>query len=132
LLKHKLGFVILAILTLLLDFSCDITGDCNNYNYKQINNEDNTFKILKFDRGCGATTANSIQLSLINFSDSLFNEPGNLFISNSKVGGYMENDTSVQPYWKDRTTIVIKYDKDLDVFKKDTLVYNIKVVYQAK
>ena len=119
----------LIILTL-LQFSCDITGDCNNHIYAQIKNNDNTFKILKFDRECDATTGNSIQLSLVKSTDSLPNKSGNLFISNSKVGGYIENDTSVQPSWTDDTTILIKYDKDLNIFKKDSLVYNVKIVYR--
>jgi hypothetical protein len=123
------------ILLLLATFtSCNfnITGECNNHVYQQIDNGNKTLKIVKFDRGCGATTGNSIQLSVVSYNDSLPNEAGNIFVSNSKVGMYIERDTSVQASWLNDRTILIRHDKDLEVFKKDSLVGKTRVVYEVK
>jgi hypothetical protein len=123
---------LLLLLFILTNCNLNIAGDCNNHVFQQITNNSKTFRIVKFDRGCGATTGNSIQLSVVNYNDSLPNETGNLFISNSKVGGYIERDTSVQASWLDDTTIMIRHDKDLEIFKKDSMVERTRIVYEVK
>lgn len=123
------------ILLLLVTFTrcnSNVTGDCNNHVYEQIDNSKRTFKIVKFDRGCGATTSNSIQLSVIDYNDSLRNEAGNIFIANSKVGMYIERDTSVQASWLNDSTILVRHDKDLEVFKKNSMAGKVNVVYEMK
>ncbi len=128
-------FLFLYLMLITIGFSQCVTnigGECSNTIYKQIDNEKKIFKIIKFDRNCGATTSNSIQLSVLNFNDSLPNDGGNIFISDSKVGGYIERDTSVEVIWIDNNLILIKYDRDLRIFKNDTLVNNIKIMYQLK
>lgn len=132
---YKMNFLVTASLivgSIMTQCSCNIVGDCSNHIFKQINNSNSSYKIIKFDRECGATTGNSIQLSVIKYYDSLPNEGGNIFISNSKVGGYIEHDTSVQFSWINHAAILIRYDKDLDIYKKDSIVNNIKVIYQLK
>ncbi len=124
--------VYLSFVFALTQCNFNVTGDCKNHIYQQIENQSKTYKIIKFDRGCGATTGNSIQLSLVSFKDSLPNQGGNLFISNSKVGGYVERDTSANASWLTDRTILIKHDKDLDIFKKATSVGTIKIVYEIK
>lgn len=69
---------------------------------------------------------------MIKYNDSLPNESGNIFISNSKVGMYIENDTSVQATWLNEVTILVRHDKDLEVFKKNSLVGKTHVIYQVK
>src|SRR5690349_19326661 len=91
--------VLLLLLLFLTNCNLNITGNCNNHVSQQIANSGNTLRIVKFDRRCGSTTANSIDLSVVNSIDSLPNEAGNIFISNSKVGGYIERDTSVLASW---------------------------------
>ena len=129
-LKNRM--ILLLLLFILTKCNLNITGDCNNHISQQIANNSKTFKIVKFDRGCGATTANSIQLSVVIHNDSLPNEAGNIFISNSKVGGYIERDTSVLASWLNDTTVLIKYDKDLEIFKKDSLVGRTRITYEVK
>ncbi|MBK9980973.1 MAG: hypothetical protein IPP15_00880 [Saprospiraceae bacterium] len=112
--------------------SCNIAGDCSNRIYKEVFNSNHEFKVVKFDRGCGATTGNSIQLSILKAVDSLPNEGGNLFICNSKVGGYIERDTSVQITWLTNNEILVKYDRDQTVFKKESLIKNFQITYLVK
>ena len=122
----------LIIIIILLGYNCNIAGDCKNHILLTIYNNSKTLKIVKFDRGCGATTSNNIQLSLLKFSDSLSNEAGNIFISDSPVGGYTDKDKSIQASWFNDNTIKITYPKELQVFKKDSIVNNFKVIYEAK
>ena len=124
--------VLLLLLFILTNCNLNITGECNNHIFQRITNNSKTLRIVKFDRGCGATTDNSIQLSVVNFNDSLPNEAGNIFISNSKVGGYIERDTSVLASWLNDTTVLIMHDKDLEIFKKDSLVGRTLVTYEVK
>lgn len=111
---------------------CNIAGDCENQVLLKIINNSKSHKIVKFDRGCGATTSNNIQLSVLKFSDSLSNEAGNIFISDSSEGVANEEDIGVQVYWLNDSSIKIIYPKDLQVFKKDSLVNNFKVIYETK
>lgn len=124
--------IILLLLFTMTNCNLNITGDCNNHVFQQIANSSKTSRIVKFDRGCGATTDNSIQLSVVNYTDSLPNETGNIFISNSKVGGYIERDTSVLASWLNDTTVLIRHDNDLEVFKKDSLVGITRIIYEVK
>ncbi len=118
--------VLFLILSITTQYSCNITEGCDNQIYARINSGDNKLKVIKFGRDCGATTKISIQLSLIKFTDSLPNETGNIFICDS------QNDTSVRALWVNTSTILVSYDKDLKIFKKDSLVNNIKILYSTK
>ena len=127
--RHQTFFAVLLAIIL---SKCNIAGDCSNHLSSQISNAKGNFKIVKFDRGCGATTDNNIQLSVIKFSDSLPNESGNIFISESKVGANLDLDTSVQAHWVNDTTIIVTHDRDLGIFKKNTQVKKLTVIYQLK
>lgn len=120
------------MLFILTNCNLNITGDCNNHVVQQIANNSKTLRIVQFDRGCGATAGSSIQLSVVNYNESLPNEAGNIFISNSKVGGYIELDTNVLASWVNDTTVLIKHDKDLEIFKKDSLVGKTRIIYEVK
>jgi len=124
--------ILLLLLFALTNCNMNITGNCNNHVSQQIANSGKTFRVVKFDRRCGSTTANSIQLSVVNYIDSLPNEAGNIFISNSKVGGYIEQDTSVIASWLNDTTVLIRYDEDLQLFKKDSLFGQTHIIYEIK
>jgi hypothetical protein len=125
-------FVLFALTYLCFSCNFNVAGDCKNHIYGEIENQARTFKIMKFGRGCGATTGNSIQLSIIRHNESLLNEAGNTFISNSKVGMYIKRDTSVQPSWINDSTVLIRLDSDLEVFKKDSMVGKVRVIYSIK
>jgi hypothetical protein len=71
-------------------------------------------------------------LSIVNHDDSLPNEAGNIFISNSKVGRYIERDTSVLASWLNDTTVFIRHDKNMEIFKKDSLVGKTRIIYEVK
>ena len=113
--------LLLIIILIRFFYSCNITGDCNNYIHQVIDNPSRTHKLVIFDRGCGATTNGSIQISLLPISDSLSNDEGNVFISNPTG--------AVIPSWVNDKTILIKYDTTVSIFKQDSIVKEFKIIY---
>ena len=114
------------------NFRCtNLTGDGENEIYQRILNIDKTQTIIKFDRDCGATVGNSVHVSVMYASDSVNNESGNIFIAGMK-GSWDESDTTVVISWIDNNSILIKYDKNLTVFKKDSMINDTNVIYQVK
>jgi len=120
--KFKIVFTILMLTHILS--SCNMTGGCSNTIEKRINSFDSKSKILIFKRDCGATTGNSIQISVLQLKDSLPNDVGNIFISNARGG--------VEASWVNEKIIQIKYDRNLQIYKKDLLVSGFQVIYQIK
>ena len=116
----------------LLFLRCNFAGDCKNHVVKELENENKTFKIVKFDRGCGTTTGNSIQISIIKADDKLPNEGGNALVIDSKVGLYLERDTSIYFRWVDNNSVEMKCDTDLIFYQKESVVNGIKIIYIKK
>ena len=60
---------------------------------------DGRWKVVLFERNCGATTGFSSQISLIDASNELKNKSGNIYISEGRPEGYSLNwksDNSVE------------------------------------
>jgi hypothetical protein len=81
-------------------------------------------------KGCGATVGNSIQISVISYADSLSENSGNVFIASS--AGWDESDTTVIPVWLDDNSILIRYDSARTIFKKDSIINQIRISYVPK
>jgi hypothetical protein len=117
--------IILTVLILTYILSaCDTTSGCSNTIMNRINSLDSQSKILIFGRDCGATTANSIQISVLKAKDSLPNDGGNIFISNARG--------NVEASWVNEKIIRIKYNRNLEIYKKDSLVSGFEIVYQIQ
>jgi hypothetical protein len=100
---------------------------CDNDIYQRLDSKWGTYKIVKFSRGCGATTGSSIQISVLTYNKELPNEAGNAFISNGSIV-----DTTVKAAWLNDTAIVITYSKELTIFKNDSTVGGIKIYYNVQ
>jgi len=111
-------------------FSIVIAGcriyDCGNDIYQRLDNRYGQYKILKFSRSCGATTGSSTQISILPTSEELSNdESGNVFVCNAYI-----NDTSVNVQWTNANAVLIIYGKNLEIYKKDSAINNVKVTYR--
>jgi len=104
---------------------------CSNEVIAEKVNNSKTYKLVHFDRNCGATTGNSNQLSIVSIDKSLDNEGGNIFIASSDSGSNLETDRGVVAKWLNDSTVLIKYEKDLTVFEKVNKVGEINVVYES-
>lgn len=120
----------ILIMCLLFFCGCSAADMCANKPLAEYFNRTKNHKIIKFDRNCGATTANSIQLSVIPVEEDLENSAGNIFIANSLSGNDLKNDKSVLVSWLNDHTIKVKYDSRLKIFKKESANGKFKIIYE--
>lgn len=64
--------------------------------------------------------------------ESVENRERIIFIAASKVGANLDRDTSVKASWLNDFTVLIKHDKDIEIFKKDTTLEEIIIKYEIK
>ncbi len=77
-----------------------------------------------FQRACGATTGNSIQVSVLDSNKALPNKPGNIFI--------LDSDSVVTATWTTDTNLLITYECDEEqVRKKEMILDDITIEYLA-
>ena len=119
----------LVILVFLI-FSCDPL--CGNYILFTKNIKDTEYKIVVFERDCGATTGFSTQASILKINEDLPNEPGNIFTSNtdhgkapSGKGGGPELRVSVL----DNNHIQLAYHEYASIGLCEKMYKNIKISY---
>jgi hypothetical protein len=105
--------------------SCNDSQLCRNEIIASRDNPARTLKLIKFDRDCGATTGNSVQISVLKFQESLQNLGGNIFISKNY-------DKDIDMAWENDSTILIQYPKKLVIIKREDQYDNLKVKYQDK
>ena len=80
------------------------SGMCGNEVFQEVYSQDKQYKVVVFERDCGATTAFSTQISLLKARQEYSNISGNIF----QMEGH-PNDTKIQVEWKDNQTIEITY-----------------------
>jgi len=100
---------------------------CGNEVYSQVVSPDGERKAVVFQRDCGATTGFSTQISIIDSSDDLKNESGNIYI----IDGHPKN---VSPGLKWLSNTELKIERKLNgsehkaeskwgIFKKVRITY---------
>ncbi len=130
--KHKNILCIVAgtLLTLFglgwLGMRLLISDMCGNQIISQVLSPDRALKAVLFTRDCGATTATSFQVSLLNPWDSLSNaDSGNVFVSYASP--------SIQ--WKNNHTLVITRAPKAEIFQQCKeitvwpLFHNVQIEY---
>ena len=95
---------------------------CGNTIIKEIVSPNRNLKVVMFKRDCGATTGFSTQLSIIDASDNMGNESGNVYI----VDG-LSNKHDVK--WIDDSTISIQVGEG-EIYKKLTTFKKVKIIYE--
>ncbi len=98
------------------------TSFCENTIVQTIKSKNVTAYI--FQRACGATTGNSIQVSVFDSNKALPNKPGNVFI--------LDSDSVVTATWTTDTNLLITYKCDKEqVRKKEIILDDITIEYLA-
>jgi hypothetical protein len=100
----------------------NIAGTCGNTIEQEIISPDKHYKLVKFDRDCGATTSNSVQISVIGVNEKLENIAGNIFIADSD---------SVEMKWLSKTDILIRHRDSLQVFTKRDRIEGFTIHYES-
>jgi hypothetical protein len=95
------------------------SGLCANQITKEEISPDGQLKALVFTRDCGATTSDSTQVSIIEASDSLPNEAGNVFIEDAG-SSHASLDVSVR--WNGARKLLITGDPKARVFRHENRI----------
>lgn len=113
--------VFLCATLLILVAGC--TGSlCGNEILQEVASPDKQHLAVIFERNCGATTANSKQISVVSFGMKLPNEAGNTFIA--KGGG------DVRVTWKSADQLTVHHPKNLEIFKAQPNTMGIALKYE--
>lgn len=83
---------------------------------------DGQWKVVLFERNCGATTGYSTQISLLEATDSLANESGNVFVAEGQPITYALA-------WESNSTVVVRGTGNRQ-FKKEPSLSGIKFRYE--
>ncbi len=99
------------VLGTLLFVGCNKVLDdmCSNDVLQSLTSPDGKAKAVVFERGCGATTGFSTQISLLGSGDELPNKSGDVFDAYNESGG--KRDPFAIAAWKNNQTLVVTYHK---------------------
>ena len=101
---------------------------CGNKIIHEKLSPDQDFKAVVFERDCGATTAFSTQISLLEASESL-SGGGNAFVSDG--GQIVEglNGPWVEIRWLGPSSLEVRYDASARLFEQDENVQSTRISY---
>jgi hypothetical protein len=94
-----------------IDFGIEM---CGNTIFQEIGSPDDEYKVVVFERNCGATTGFSTQISILYESEELPNESGNIFT----MDGHPDS-SKVVATWVDNQTVNISYNAGYDVYSNE-------------
>ena len=127
-----LGVIIFIVACIFIFFSIT-DGGCVNKVYHSASSPDNVYKIMLFDRDCGATTGYSTHISILKINEEL-NDGGNVFIADDDRGRAVSHSEyksliNISVRWVDNSTVQVKYDKNARIFKEKDKVGDIRIEY---
>jgi hypothetical protein len=122
---QKLAFFFLAVSLLMA--ACD---PCENESAAEHASPDGKWKVVVFERGCGATVGANVQMSLLQASKTLPSDAGNLFVIDSNHGGSALEDIFVD--WTSKSSVTITYPAKARVFKQERRIGDVSVSYISK
>ncbi len=128
-----LAMILLILVGISIPLFFIIKDACVSTLVESIPYPNKNYKIVVFERSCGATTDFSNQISILNNSDSLNNYSGNIFIADTDHGKAELTDKNViqtHIQWRDNRTINIKYDSLSRIFKKEKYYRGFKIIYE--
>lgn len=112
--------------------ACDIGGN-NNVLLKQIYNTNNEKRAVLFLKENGATSDNSLQVSILSANHELSKEEaGNVFTVDSNHDSTSQNENSMNILWVSNDSLKIEYDKRLRTFIKESTHEGVTIVYVPK
>jgi hypothetical protein len=109
-----------------------LTNLCGNEPVAAYPSPDGAAKVVVFQRDCGATTGFSTQASLIQGSEDLPNEGGNLFVADTDHGAAPAahwGGPSLVVRWDGPRRLVLKHHPDARVFKAEKDLDGVAVKY---
>ena len=97
---------------------------CENEILKTVISRSGNLKAVVFNRGCGAITGFNTQISIINTSEELESEGGNLFIADGTL--------PLGIHWDSNTSISISGSESSNIYKKEFSFNGITIAYESQ
>ena len=128
--------VLLGIARLWFVYTIEKVSDdmCGNQVLSEIPSPDQVYRVVTFQRDCGATTGFSTQVSVLKYAEKLPNESGNLFVADtdhgkapSGIGGGPE----VKISWVGSRSLLLIHHRDVRIFFATSYVYDVFAEYKA-
>lgn len=127
----RLGLVVAAVASVLAVASA-CSEMCGNEKLAEYPSPDRRWKIVVFQRDCGATTDFSTQASLLRGEQELGNEGGNLFVADTDHGAAPSGPgggPDLQVRWEASGGVVITHHPKARVFKAEMDRSGVRVRY---
>jgi len=103
---------------------------CKNEKSAEYKSPDGAWKVVTFERGCGATVGPNLQVSLLPSSKPLPHESGNTLVIDSNHGASALQYIYVD--WTSNNAVRITYPSNARVFKQEKRVGSVDVTYFSK
>lgn len=105
---------------------------CGNTIINSTSSPDENYKIVIFERNCGATTGFSTQVSIMPSNEELGSKGGNIFLADDNQGQAKINESGcidLEAEWLTSSTVVIRYDSSAAVYKEEKKYKGIEIEY---
>lgn len=106
--------------------SCNITGKCQNVPQYRSANPTGIFDVVVFNRNCGATSGNNIQISIVNHNDSIDD-----YVSGNVLSAFGVSYTEgIKPNWSSKNSINIFIYRSSRIAKKKSYLNGVTISYK--
>jgi hypothetical protein len=106
-----------------------LESPCANELVSEVVSPDGVRKVVVFRRDCGATTAASIQASVLAADASLPATSGNLFVADARVPVAAAGGPGLDVSWTSPLEVVVRHDPRARVFKSAEHVEDVRASY---
>ena len=125
-------YFVISFLFCLLTNSCNILGDTKNKLIKEDSDCHSVYKAVLFLKYAGATSDNSIQLSIIKKQQKLKNNmTGNIFTADSDHGKTVIDNSRAAFEWMSCDTLRVTYDSRLRIFTQQSIYKDFVIIYKT-
>jgi hypothetical protein len=125
-------YFVISFLFCLLTSSCNILGEPKNELIKEDSDCNSEYKAVLFLQYAGATSDNSIQLSIIKKHQKLNNKMiGNIFTADSDHGRTVIDNSRASFEWLSCDTLRVTYDSRLRIFKQQAIYKDFVIIYKT-
>lgn len=125
--------VVLCVAAAGASFYAMAGSECENDPVAEVPSPGGDLKAVVFQRGCGATTGFSTQVSVLQRSATLPNEEGNVFVADDNHGqapSSPKGGPEVIVAWSESNRLLVKHHPATRVFKAATSFGGVNVRYE--
>ncbi|SNR97327.1 hypothetical protein SAMN05192560_2045 [Methylobacillus rhizosphaerae] len=111
-----------------------LDSTCGNNLLTEVWSPDGKYKVVVFQRDCGATTGFSTQLSLMPSQHQLGNESGNIFVADTNHGAApsgIGGGPSVSIQWLDPESLVVIHHPNARISMAEPQSSGVRIMYKT-